>query len=185
MHPAKPAAKSAAAWLKVSANQPDSGAPSKLNTPDIRMPNAAGITSRFMPSAIGENRLKKYAVSGAVAIQAETDTSPNRVAASPPSRIRRRSDRSSSGNCHSSRRNRRTAAASNNGWSASNPATAVNDSRNPRSPSCAGAASRMAMAATASPEIASGRRRQNGAANIRTAMMPARTALVAAPVATT
>ena len=58
----------------------------------------------------------------------------------------------------------------------------MNDSRNPKSPSCAGAASKISVAAAASVDIPSGLRFRHGAASTIHAIAQARTALVAAPV---
>ncbi len=59
MHDVRNVRHRAAAWLNTSEPKPLSGAHSRLITPAIRMTKAAGITSRFMASATGENKLKK------------------------------------------------------------------------------------------------------------------------------
>ena len=59
MHAVRKDATARAAWLNTSGQKLPKGAHSRLITPASRMTNAAGITSRFMPSATGEKRLKK------------------------------------------------------------------------------------------------------------------------------
>ena len=116
--------------------------------------------------------------------QADSETDPCRNPASAPSRNRRVPAASASGNCHGSRRDILFIPASRIGWTAIKPATAVKDSKKPRSPNCEGEASRIASAATASAESPSGRRLRKGAASSTEAITHARIALVAAPVVT-
>ena len=76
---ARNAANPQAEKLNVSETHPENGAHNRLITPESKMQKAEGITSRFMPSATGENRLKKNAVNGDVPIHADTDTNPKRA----------------------------------------------------------------------------------------------------------